>query len=438
MFDDAAACAFMPPSAWEETPVSSELRGLAVREISAVLPGRADDLARLQLIADDGAHVIAVVGKYNHGKSSLLNELLGQQAFAVSDKRETVALAHRVEHGVRWLDAPGLDADVASEDDRRAFEALWLHADIRLFVHAAKEGELDARERALLTELLADSERSARQTLCVLTQADQVEDDGELATIRTALQAQCDGTVWHDVSSTRHCKGQEGGKALLVERSGIPALRALLETALDQVPQARTHEATLLSDEIRVALDEHRAAQAALLDSLCTKQQTQRAAFDRGLKAVIDKSAVDVETMLDALGTDHTIVPDTAKDRYASTAGKRERAHIQIAYSRACIAIDGFLVGHGVMELPSEQRTTASSINSVMIAVLGISVKFRKDLRQMFCEAAGHERLLTNFTHYYELSAARTAIAQHIVDVRAALTAVDSALSALKTLVARP
>jgi hypothetical protein len=35
---------------------------------------------------------------------------------------------------VRWLDAPGPDADLGSEDDCQAFEAVWLKADIRLFV----------------------------------------------------------------------------------------------------------------------------------------------------------------------------------------------------------------------------------------------------------------------------------------------------------------
>lgn len=416
--------------------VSSDLRGQAAREIHAVLPDRADDLARLQLIADGGVPVVTVVGKYNHGKSSLLNVLLGQQAFAVSDKRETVVLAHSVQQGVRWLDAPGLDADVGSEDDRHAFEAVWLHADIRLFVHAAKEGELDARERALLADLLDADERSARQTFFVLTQADQLADDEELDWVHAALAAQCADVVWRAVSSTRHRKGQEGGKMLLVERSGIPALLASVRNALDRVPQARAHEAARLSDGIRAALSEHRAAQAALLDTLRASQQRQRADFDRGLKVVIGKAGVDIEAMLNALGTDHAIVPDSAKDRYASTAGKRERAHIQIAYSRACIAIDGFLAGHGVVELPSEQRTAASSINSVMIAVLGISVKFRKDLRRMFCEAPGRERMQRDFTHYYELSVGRKALAQRIIDVDAALSAADSGLDALNTLIA--
>jgi hypothetical protein len=63
--------------------VSGDLRGQAAREIHAILPDRADDLTRPQLIADGGVPVVTVVGKYNHCKS-LLNELLGQQAFAVS------------------------------------------------------------------------------------------------------------------------------------------------------------------------------------------------------------------------------------------------------------------------------------------------------------------------------------------------------------------
>jgi hypothetical protein len=63
--------------------------------------------------------------KYNHGKSRLLNELIGGNTFAVADKRETVKLSASVHQGVRWLDAPGLDADVGTEDDRQALHAAW-------------------------------------------------------------------------------------------------------------------------------------------------------------------------------------------------------------------------------------------------------------------------------------------------------------------------
>jgi GTPase Era involved in 16S rRNA processing len=134
-------------------------------QILCALPGRAHDLARLGLLALPGrAPVVTVIGKYNHGKSRLLNELMGAQAFSVADRRETRVLSERLHAGVCWLDAPGLEADVDAADDDHALQATWLKSDIRLFVHAAKEGELDAAERSLLAALRGDAQRSQRQT----------------------------------------------------------------------------------------------------------------------------------------------------------------------------------------------------------------------------------------------------------------------------------
>ncbi|OLL30194.1 hypothetical protein BTH42_19000 [Burkholderia sp. SRS-W-2-2016] len=417
--------------------MSSKIREQAAHEIASVLPQRAHDLARLQILSDDSEPVVTVVGKYNHGKSSLLNELLGRDAFAVSDRRETVRLSDSVHDGVRWLDAPGLDADVGSADDREALRAAWLRSDIRLFVHAAKEGELDAKELALLAELDADRARTGRQTLVVLSQVDQLADDAELQNVANAIDRQRPGIVLNAVSSMRHRKGLEGGKKLLLEKSGIPALQAALQTELARVPAARAHERALLLREIDEQLQQLRAAQQTSLEILQKTQQQQRREFDRDLSAVIEKVAGDIDAMLNALGTDHAIVPDTAKDAYMITAGKLERAHIQIAYSRACIEIDAVLAGHGVIAIPLEQRTVAKSLNSVMIAVMGVSVKFRKDLRRMFCEASGRERMQREFAHYYELSDDRKALAAQIADTEASIAASAQAALALRTLEAR-
>jgi hypothetical protein len=92
----------------------------AERALLAALPGRAHDLARLRTLAEATWPVVTVVGKYNHGKSRLLNEMIGRVAFSVADRRETVALAECLHEGVCWLDAPGLDADVHTEDDDHA------------------------------------------------------------------------------------------------------------------------------------------------------------------------------------------------------------------------------------------------------------------------------------------------------------------------------
>lgn len=411
-----------------------DIRMQATGDIVSVLPDRADDMARLEILLRRGEPIVTVIGKYNHGKSRLLNELIGHDTFAVADRRETVKLSDSVRQGVRWLDAPGLDADVGTEDDRHALHAAWLHSDIRLFVHAAKEGELDAGELALLAELGADGERTKRQTLFVLSQVDQLADDAELEKVRHAIGAQLPGIALRGVSSTRHRKGLEEGKKLLLEKSGMPLLRAELDAALAGVPNARTHETALLFDEIREELTQLLDEQEKSLRDLRQAQKRQRLDFDQGLKRVIDKVSGDIGAMLNALGEDHASVPDSAKDAYAMTAGKRERAHIQMAYSRACIEIDGCLVGHGVTGIPSEQETVARALNSVMVAVMGVSVKFRKDLRRMFGTVPGRERMQREFTHYYELSADRKAQASLIAKSESSIARLNAASAALLAL----
>ncbi|WP_404989833.1 GTPase [Caballeronia sp. LZ029] len=50
-------------------------------------------MARLDILLGHEEPIVTVIGKYNHGKSRLLNELIGQEAFAVADRRETVKLS---------------------------------------------------------------------------------------------------------------------------------------------------------------------------------------------------------------------------------------------------------------------------------------------------------------------------------------------------------
>lgn len=92
--------------------MSDETREQAIHDVVCVLPNRADDLARLETLLENGEAIVTVIGKYNHGETRLLNELIGRDTFAVADRRETVRLSDSVDEGVRWLDAPGLDADV--------------------------------------------------------------------------------------------------------------------------------------------------------------------------------------------------------------------------------------------------------------------------------------------------------------------------------------
>jgi tRNA U34 5-carboxymethylaminomethyl modifying GTPase MnmE/TrmE len=236
--------------------VLSDTRQLEAHDVVAVLPDRAHDMARLQILLGHDEPIVTVIGKHNHGKSRLLNELFGQEVFAVADKRETVELSDRVHQGVRWLDAPGLDADVGTDDDRHAMHAAWLHADVRLFVHAAKEGELDAKELVLFAELRADSVRTRRQTLFVLTQVDQLASDAELQRVSDTISRQLPGIALNAVSSERNRKGIDEGKKLFVDKSGITQLHAELDRALGHVPDSRAFEISLLFGEIRDELQQ--------------------------------------------------------------------------------------------------------------------------------------------------------------------------------------
>lgn len=398
------------------------------REVLAVLPGRAHDLSRLRAMAAQAVlATVAVVGKYNHGKSRLLNELMRQDAFAVADKRETVSLGERVLGNVRWLDAPGLDADVCGADDGFAHQAVWQQSDIRLFVHSARGGELDAAERDLLLALRADAEASRRQTLLVITQVDQLADDSEQDVVTDAIAAQAPGMAQHLVSSTRHRQGAEGGKKLLVERSGIPALEAALAKAIEAVPAARAFESARLLEGIRNDLRKRHADLREQLENMLHRQSAERRQFEHDLTAVLRNAPEDLADVLSDPGPDLALRPDSVNDRFRATIGRLERGRVQVSYSRVCIKMKAVLVKHGAFDLPVAQHTVSTSLNSAMVAVLGVSVKYRADLRKMFCQDAGRDRLLNDFAHYYELSVDRVALAAQVEDTRRNLAAVERA-----------
>jgi GTPase len=222
--------------------------------ISELLPERAAEAARLEQLADAGKlPVVTVLGKFNHGKSTLLNELIGEGVFAVSDARQTTKLDAFDQDGVRWLDAPGLDADVETEDDRRALRGSWEEADIRLFVHSAREGELDGSERALLAKLAADAEHSRREALVVITQIEEVDED-TLANILRVIGEQAASLEVLPVSAIRYRRGREGGKQLLIEKSGMPALKDRIAQSVGRVFVARADERRMTGIVLRAHL----------------------------------------------------------------------------------------------------------------------------------------------------------------------------------------
>lgn len=405
------------------------------RTILTIIPEYTEQLARFRAITLAGdIPTVTVVGKYNHGKSRLLNELMGEDKFAVADKRETTTLNNYIRNQVRWLDAPGLDADVNYNDDQCAQLAVWQQSDIRLFVHSLREGELDAQEAVLLAALQADEHKTRRQTIVVFTQIDQLENEKILRQITERLQQQAtlDNALY--VSAQRHRQGIEKNKTLLVEKSGISQLKQRLTEALRKVTDVRAFEKTSICQELKshLKLLQHNTQQQ--INELSQYLTDQRYDFEQDLFKVLNKVQDDLRPIMQVVGKDASLEVDSFATKYQLTAGKKERNRIQVAYSRACININSHLIRYGVVGLPESQKTNVRSIDTVLVAVLGVSVKLRRELNLIFFQEAGRQRLKRELCNYFEVSQERMANKQHLEQLNANLAHIKAALMAVSDL----
>lgn len=265
------------------------------KNILEIIPDSGRDIQRLQTLLDtDNLPTITVVGKYNHGKSRLLNEIIGEDHFKTADKRETVALSSYIKDGMRWLDAPGLDADVSQQDDALATHAAWLEADIRLFVHSAKEGELDAKEMAAIQEFLDDSADSGRQLLFVLSQIDQVSED-DLTRVVEEIGRQIPLTKIHCTSSTRYRKGVDEGKPLLIQKSGFDEFRRHLEESLVATSKTRAAETSAIFLKLHTILTGIMKESATSASAFRRKQAAMRKKFTKGIEKILDGAQREME-----------------------------------------------------------------------------------------------------------------------------------------------
>lgn len=220
------------------------------------LPEAREELNRLaQLMGQQSNARIAVFGKYNHGKSTLLNALVGREIFKASDRRETRANKEFSHNGVVWIDTPGLDADVRGEDDRLARQGAFELADYLFLVHNIRAGELDRYELDLYRGMMARSMDHRTRMFLVLTQIDQLnQEDGYRVFQR--VQAQLPGITVIPVSALRYQRGIHEGKEKFVELSGMLGLLGLTEQLRRGLQTSRQQEITHLRGEVRRQLQE--------------------------------------------------------------------------------------------------------------------------------------------------------------------------------------
>lgn len=203
----------------------------------------------LSQIIDDKRYVkIAVAGRMNHGKSSLLNSLIGDNIFKVQDIRETTANSrYELFEDVLLVDTPGLDANI--NDDAIANVA-YESSNIILFVHNYNVGDFHKGELEALKRIadFHNSEAFSDRFILVLTGKDAVTDQNDRELIKLKLlkdiKEYCglQNFPIFEVSNTTFMKGKSENKEKLIIYSGIPTLLEYITSKIEELKPLRTKQ----------------------------------------------------------------------------------------------------------------------------------------------------------------------------------------------------
>ena len=203
----------------------------------------------LSQIIDDKRYVkIAVAGRMNHGKSSLLNSLIGDNIFKVQDIRETTTNSrYELFEDVLLVDTPGLDANI--NDDTIANVA-YESSNIILFIHNYNVGDFHKGELEALKRIadFHNSEAFGDRFILVLTGKDAVTDQNDRELIKLKLLKDIkqfcglQNFPIFEVSNTTFMKGKSENKEKLIIYSGIPTLLEYITSKIEDLKPLRTKQ----------------------------------------------------------------------------------------------------------------------------------------------------------------------------------------------------
>ncbi len=251
-------------------------------------PELTDTLLQLKRLHQAGSQpVVAAIGDYNVGKSSLLNALIGEDIFAVADRRETRQVARHMAGGICWLDTPGLDADLTAGDDQRAHCARH-QADVLLFLHNVSNGELSPNQLAQLQQL--QQLPQGPQLQLVLTRIDECQPVA-LAKICARIQGQVETLPILPISSQRYRAGLAQQQPKLMALSGIPALKQQLADWSAQLSTRREQQQKTLTAQLRRALQTRREQEQRQLTQLQQQHHQRQLEFSRQLQSLMSRLA---------------------------------------------------------------------------------------------------------------------------------------------------
>lgn len=201
-----------------------------------------------QIIDDKRYVIIAVAGRMNHGKSSLLNSLIGDNIFKVQDIRETTANSrYELFEDVLLVDTPGLDANI--NDDAIANVA-YESSNIILFVHNYNVGDFHKGELEALKRIadFHNSEAFSDRFILVLTGKDAITDQNDRELIKLKLLKDIkrfcglQNFPIFEVSNTTFMKGKSENKEKLITYSGISTLLEYITSKIEELKPLRTKQ----------------------------------------------------------------------------------------------------------------------------------------------------------------------------------------------------
>lgn len=247
-------------SAVSQTGGTVSERGHPLYDISrfaAVVPTSKRALQRLNhlLRTADEPPRIAVLGKYNHGKSTLLNALVGTDHFKVADRRETVAISEYEHDGAVWIDTPGLDVDTTEIDDRQAQKAVFAIADFLLLVHRIDEGDLDRYEVKAFMDIAKQDKNYRQKMALVFTQIDQ-SDPADLCAVEKRCRAQLQDNMDLRELDTMLVSACRYANPKLRSRSGMDAVFAIVERWKAHTSVLRRRESSRLTTKVLIELQD--------------------------------------------------------------------------------------------------------------------------------------------------------------------------------------
>jgi GTPase len=259
-------------------------------KLKEILPADEQNINRLLYLKNNASKPrIAVFGKYNHGKSTLLNALIGQKIFKVADKRETVVNNELEQETVIWIDTPGLDADVHGQDDKAAIQGAFEIADFLFLVHQAQAGELDKYEMQIFLQLARQDKNYNRKMFLILTQIDQKSSE-EVTEVERKIHQQLSQNLDLQqlkvipVSAQRYVRGMQENKSVFCEKSGMKVLFSLTETLVGSIDELRVKEMKRLKTKLLIDFSEEKKALNSEIQALSSIADKELRSFTRDVE----------------------------------------------------------------------------------------------------------------------------------------------------------